>query len=573
MKKLCILILTFAALFSASAEVVPMDRAKANAERFIREIAPGRDPQLRLLFEGPKMTKAGFSEPEYFIFEESKGGFVIAAGDNSVPAILGYSTEGMISVQQMPSNLRSWLDMWSRIVDGARASGAAPYTARPSGDGGSLLIETAHWDQGDPYNRQCVLLGDERPVTGCVATAMAIALRYFEYPSCGTGTAPSYTFTDEDSGKSYTNPAIEFGRPYAWSKMPLTKYDGSWTDEQIDEVAYLMRDMGAIVKAHYGKGSTGAYSEDVVQALVKYMGYDASAHLEYKNFYEDVADWVAVLKDNLDQYGPIIYSGNSEEAGHEFILDGYDENDMFHINFGWGGSGDGYYVMPAFSEYTKGHDAVLGLKKNEGGIAPDDIRLYNVGMTASTTSFASGVPFTVTCKSVANYSNEDFVGDLAIAMFDRDNVMGEIISEINPTTIEPRLFVSFENVQCVIDGSIKPGDKARMVYRSSRTTSWKPVKYDHESMIIGEIQIGDNVFLEDIVSVSYDSSTGILTVSFMDEASCELRRNGTAIQTGVSVGDSQVTIDANVLAPASYTLHLTRDGQEKDITLKFGLKK
>ena len=564
--------------FQALADVVPMQRAKAAAEQFLQQAAPGSHLQLQWQPEQSRLTKGGPSEPEYYIFTDTRGGFVIAAGDDAVPAILGYSTTAFFPAEGMPENLRGWLDMWQQIVAGARAAHAAPAPAPVrSAEGRTKLLETALWDQGDPYNRFCIEMDGKRAVTGCVATALAIAMRYHEWPEAGRGTLPSYRFAEETTGKSYLVDAVELGRPYDWSLMPVTRYDGTWTDEQKDEIAYLMRDAGVMAQATYSPSGTGAFMEDVTEGLIHNMGYDGALCLDTKALYGDVKEWVGKIIDEIDRVGPVVYAAVSEgdnPSGHAFILDGYDEYDNLHINWGWSGSGNGFFVMPAFNQYTRGHQAIFGMKKDAGGVAPDDLRLYNMGLSTSATSVVRGNPFTISCRSVANYGSSIFDGEVAFAKFSLDGTMDELLCEPVPLSVDSYNILSVTDVPCVVTTPIKVGDVARMVYRSDRTPEWAQVRYNHEAMVVGYIPIGDQVFLEDIVSVEYDASAGILTVLFANTASCELLRlDGTAVTDGVTDNGDSVSIDANLLPSAAYTLHLVRGQQEKDITLKFGLKK
>ena len=553
---------------------VPLERAKARALQFMEEVAPGRRMQLQWQHA---QTKAGPAEPEYYIFTDPRGGFVIAGGDDAVPAVLGYSTTSSLRTEGMPENLRGWLDMWADIVSEARRRGASPASSPArSAEGDKIELETALWDQSDPYNRYCIEMDGKRAVTGCVATALAIAMRYHRWPASGSGTLPSYVFADEDSGKPYTVEPVTLGRPYAWDQMPMTRYDGTWNDTQKDEVAYLMRDLGVMVQASYSPKGTGAFMEDVTDGMVRYMGYDGALFLDSKSLYGDVKDWVEVLKDNIREVGPVVYAAVSEggnPTGHAFILDGYDEYDNLRINWGWSGNGNGYFVMPAFNEYTRGHQALLGMKKDAGGAAPEDLRLYNVGLSASQSTFSEGTSFTMSCRSVANYSSVAFSGEVAFAKFSLDGTMDELLSDPVPLDLESLRVSAVADVPCVVGTPVKVGDVARLVYRSEMTPVWTPVRYNHESMVVGYVPIGDQVFLEDIVSVSYDVSTGLVTVSFSDTAGCELRLDGKAVTEGVTDDGATVTIDANRLPPAAYTLHLVRGQQEKDITLKFGLKK
>lgn len=574
MRKILLILFLLAVTLPAFAEVIPMSRAKEEAERFMQRVNPGRTPQLKLLSEGSKQTRSA-SAPEYYIFTNESGGFVIAAGDNAVPAILGYSVTAPFKTEGMPGNLRAWLDMWERIVDGARQSGAPPVQTPLTSSGSSKVIETALWNQGYPFNAQCITMEGGQAVTGCVATAIAIVMRYHKWPEAGSGTLPSYSFSDEKTGKNYKIDPLALGHPYAWDKMPLTKYDGTWSEEQIEEVSTLMRDVGVMMQSIYSPGGTGAYSSDAVSMLPRYMGYDKSLYTDFKSLYGDVKDWVAVLKDNIDRIGPVLYSGyphDPNEGGHAFVLDGYDEYDNLRINWGWGGNSNGYFAMPAFNNYTDGHHAVLGIKRDEGGVAPDDLQIYQVGITASTLSFVPGQPFTMTCRSLANYGPDPFRGEAAFAKFDRYGSMEELISEPDSLKLDSNHLILFADKPCVINTSIKAGDVIRVVYRSEKTPEWTPVRYDHEALVIGEFALGDMVFLEDIVSLLYNAGTGILTVSFKDKASCELRLNGVPVTDGVTDSGGSVSIDAHQIPPATYTLHLQRGDQQRDISLKFGLK-
>ena len=557
----------------AFAGVIPVTQAKAKAEGFLKEVAPARSPKLQLMFESPRMTKGGLAEPEYFIFADEQGGYVIAAGDDTVPSILGYSTTGTIQTDAMPENLRSWLDMWSEIVASERLGGAAPYpqAARTSG-GTSKLLKTALWDQGAPFNRHCIEMNGEHALTGCGPTAMAILTRYLKWPEKGKGTVPSYKCTYR--GGTYTVPSVKLGHTYDWDNMPISKYDGTWTLKQIEEVSVLMRDLGTMVQAQYSPEGTSAYMEDIGPALVKYMDYDKGYRHERKMFYPDVEEWIALLKASIDEDCPVLYGGHAPAYGHAFILDGYDKNDYFHINWGWSGSGNGYFAMPNFSEFTLSHTALLDIKKNAGGNYQDDIAIYRSGLRASLRRFVVGESFTVTCKYVGNYGTRPFNGEVAFAKFDSSGTMEELVSDSTPLYINKGEGEEVSDVVCVVNTPIKDGDVVRLIYRSSRTPSWTPVRYDSENGAVGVIPLtGPSLPLEEAVSLSYDACSGILTVSFQEEVTYELKKGAKVVLSGTSELDEKVSIDANQLAPASYALHLKIGEQEKTIKIKFGLKK
>lgn len=550
-----------------------MARAKADAERFLKEAAPGRAPRLQLMFETPRLTKAVSAEPAYFIFSDEQGGYVIAAGDDSVPSILGYSTSESFRADEMPENLRAWLDMWSSIVEDARLRGAAPYqqsAAKLSGAGTSKLLETALWDQHYPFNEHCVVMEGQHAVTGCVATATAILMRYYKWPERGKGILPSYTFTYHNV--TYTVPGVTLGRPYDWGDMPTSRYDGTWTSAQIEEVSILMRDLGVMQHLEYSPDGTSGSTPEVGSLLVRYMDYFGDYGYDGPARYPDLNEWIALLKTGLDENHPILYHAVSSEGGHAFILDGYDERNYFHVNWGWSGSHNGYYAMPDLNGFTKNHGAFLHLRPNGWNI-PDNLHLFHAGLSASTADFAEGSPFKVTCDGVNNCGGSAFAGEVAFAKFDYAGTMEELVSAPVSLSLDCYQDCRVVDVPCVINTPIKFGDVVRMVYRSSQTPSWTPVRYDPDGGIAGAVALTDGLFPEDAVSLSYDATTGILTVSLSEGMSGEFRRGSTVVRSGVSGQGDKISVDANQLAPASYTLHLQYGEQEKDITIKFGLKK
>ena len=556
---------------------VPVGTARSQAERFLQAQIPSRAFSLQLVFETPGVTKSLDASPEYYIFSDERDGFVIAAGDDSVPAILGYSDRGRIDATLMPDNLKEWLEMWREIVAANRRSGAAPWQETPGTKaGGERLLETAKWSQGAPYNNKCYVIAGSRCQTGCTATAAAILMRYHKWPDKGTGTVPSYTYEDDDK-KSHTVSKVTLGHTYNYSQMPLVN-DGSWTSTQKDQVSTLMYDLAVMFQSSFGLDGTSAVLQNVIPAVVNYMKYDASAVLDGKGLYTSTSTWVNRLKDNIDQVGPVLYSARTatdKDYGHAFILDGYDKNDYFHINWGWGGSENGYFVIPNFNDYTKEHKALLGLKKNAGGKAQESIEIQEPGIATTETSFQTGKSFKMTVH-ILNSGIETFSGEAAIAKFSRNDKMEEIVSQIiDVAGLKPNHSGTAKDVNCMITTAIHAGDYLTVVWRSSKTPEWTPARYDHENDgLTGQLTIGDPVILEQAVGLVYDKSSGTLTVSFSCDADRELRdAGGKKITTGVTSSGSTMKIDTRQLSPSTYTLHLQRGDQTKDIKLKIGLKK
>lgn len=570
MKKILLALLILLAPWFSRAEVVPQESAKATAERFLKEVAPARTPRLQLAFEAPRMTKSVSVDPAYFIFADEAGGYVIAAGDNTVPAVLGYATSGQLRTGDLPANMLSWLDMWRDIIEANRASGAAPWKepARTKAGGKSKQLETALWGQSSPFNDLCITLGGKHALTGCTATATAILMRYHKWPDKGVGTLPAYEFTEKGGSANHTQSAITLGHTYQWDQMPLQGMS-NWTSTQKTAVATLMRDCAVMLQSTFGIEETSAYINDIPTGLSTYMKYDASISLDRLYFYDSPEEWTLRIERNIDENGPVVYAGYTEKSGHAFIVDGYDELDYLHVNWGWNGDENGYFVVPEFHEYTTGHIAVVGAKKDAGGKASPDIQIYN--MEASVTSFSQGVDFTTTVEFY-NMGYGDYNGAVAIAKFDRNGDFVELVSgTVEIADLGYTWGWSARKFTCRLSSHINAGDYITLVCRPTGASGWTPARYDHDNAV-GRIIVGDSVLLDKSIHLEYSVSQGRLTVTFDCSCSRELRSGGSAVSTGVSDSGNKMTVDATKLKAGTYILHVQRGEQVKDITLHLGLK-
>ena len=165
--------------------------------------------------------------------------------------------------------------------------------------------------------------------TGCTITAMAQIMKYWNYPTKGTG---SHSY----SHPTYGNLSADFGSTtYQWSQMPNS------VTSQNDAVATLMYHCGVSLETDYGPSASGAF--DPRDALVQYFNYSSNAMLVNRGGFTN-SDWIRMLKTELDLRHPIWYTG-SGFFGHSFICDGYQDADYFHFNWGWSGTSDGYFYI------------------------------------------------------------------------------------------------------------------------------------------------------------------------------------------------------------------------------------
>ena len=542
------------------------------------------------LINGRAATRAG-EQKEYYIFNTPGKGFVIISGDDSVLPVIGYSPDGEYIDDDSMTNFKHWMGIWSDAIRANRKNGLEPtadiksewgkYTdngAALAADGDEILLETALWAQGDPYNMYCPQIGGGRAVTGCVATAIGILMKYFEWPVAGKGTLPGYTH-----GSIVVQP-VELGEEYDWKNMPMSLSSSS-SDVEKHAVATLLYHVGVSVKAMYGESSTGAYSQDVREALVTYMDYDRSAILKYaKNYSKE--EWVSMIKNNIKNVGPLLYGGVSDAGGHQFLVTGYDADDRFYINWGWGGANNGYYSYPGFSDFIEGNDAIFNLKKNCGGETPASINLIHrpgsakPGISLSCINIEKDIPFTAIVESFQNAGDEPFEGELGIARVSSGREVIEVlgsmtVAELNETSLLPGYYFNSASFQdCTISSEPGIGEKLMGVFRAGEGFDWSVCSYDRtDPELVGEILLADPFSIEQSTSLVY-LTEGKLKITSKNGVTLNLLGpNGEDLSSVVSSSEEGWEIDITELSPADYKLQLSKDDEFKEITVKMGLKK
>lgn len=338
------------------ANPVDLSTAKGIAQKFTETRFAMRNAELELVYSASNER----GENCFYTFNVGGTCFVIVSADDCYRPIVGYSTEGRFKTENMSPELSYYLD---NIVKGRSQQHLRKQSAdvasewklllnsgnvasRNNGKAATHLVQTL-WNQNDPYNRFCP---DDhggpggRAYAGCVATAMSQLMKYWDYPTQGIGTH-SYTPNGGwGSYPSYPTQTANFGETtYRWDKMPLRISNGS-PEEEINAVAQLMYHCGVAVNMMYSPKGSGAYSFDVPEAIMNYFSY--SEHAVYRSRYNhSLSQWQDMLKESFDLGWPVYYSGHNADGGHAFVCDGYDDNDLFHFNWGWGGSGDGWFVI------------------------------------------------------------------------------------------------------------------------------------------------------------------------------------------------------------------------------------
>ena len=319
----------------------------------------------------------------------SDGGFVLVANSDETDPVLAYGYDGMFDLGNMPDNVKAWVTNVGRLVQHANAGGARKISkqkAPVSVKSPISPLTTSEWNQGsiktaagEAYNWNCPNYnypdGETRHcLTGCVATAMAQLMYYHEWPQGATTVVPSYT-SNSTIGTLDELPAITFD----WDAMQ-DEYIGTDLTEvnsaAAQAVGTLMRYCGQGAKMNYGTGGSSASSPDALKAFINYFHYNPNAYLADRSDYTNT-EWEALIYSELAADRPVLYSGQSTGGGHSFICDGYDGDGLYHINWGWGGTYNGYFSLSVLNSesndgagasstedgYSFMQDALIGLQR------------------------------------------------------------------------------------------------------------------------------------------------------------------------------------------------------------------
>ena len=350
-------------------------QAKEIALRQAAQLGISMDETSSAKAKSKRVKSVSGEVPAYYVFPNGEGkGFTVVSGDDRLPEVVGYSDKGTYDEENLPSNyvgfMKAYEEMVGQLDNGdsrASASIAEAKALRSSGyqqPAVAPLLGNIQWNQMIPYNNMCPMYNStNRSVTGCVATAMAQVMMYYQYPKTLQANIPAYV--------SHTNhlsiPQINKGERYDWANM-LPQYASyeplNYTDAQATAVAKLMYHCGAACEMDYGS-SSGA---NVTPAILStYFGYDSDLMQDLNRDAFTLAEWSQIMDKELSVKRPILYSGRSSDGGHEFICDGTDGNGLYHINWGWGGYQDGYFDVTILNPDKGGAGS---------GSAPDGYNQY-----------------------------------------------------------------------------------------------------------------------------------------------------------------------------------------------------
>lgn len=390
-KLLPIFLLTVVFPFIAAAKVVsPSDAMKFAADFIQRQPALQAGIKsgatLSLAWDSRALdgdvSIASAADPAFYVYEFNDGrGFVVVSAEDAVVPVLGYSLENPVGdPDEMPDNVRSWLRNIVNAIEYVRSNNIAQTDevrkkwTRSAAGNAVILYETASWDQYEPFNRQCPRQNGAPTLTGCIATATSIVMRYHEWPDRGVGSSKAYT----TNTYGVRVPSRNFDHEYHWENMPLGNSD--FTEEQANEIAALIADVGAAYELDYSQYVTWGYLDPNIRNVSRAFKYNTSAKYVEKRKYSET-EWMELIKKELAvSKGPVIFRGDNIEGndGHIFVIDGYTDKNFFHVNWGWSANFNGYFTIndltPGSSDYTYGQGMIVGFYTENKPVSKNSFR-------------------------------------------------------------------------------------------------------------------------------------------------------------------------------------------------------
>ena len=348
MRKLILFLVT---LFIADLTVMAGRVSEAEALQKAQQFMQGKNFVQKQLRRAPSLDA---SKNAYYVFNaENSGGFVIVAGDDRMPDILGYSEKGTLNPETASCNVKWLLNYYNKVVTHLTDKDIEEAPARRAALPSISPLITTTWDQGFPYNELCPIYEGDRCITGCVATALAQVINYNRWPEDYTRPVPAYTTESLKINMPELEPTI-----FNWDNMTN------------NDIARLMLYCGQAVQMNYGPSESGAYPYMESIALTSVFGYSQTTHQVSRNSYSE-EEWETLLHQELAEGRPIVYDGHGTGGGHCFILHGY-ENGLFYVNWGWSGNEDGFFRLTGLNtsagDYNSEQTATIGIQSPAGNL-------------------------------------------------------------------------------------------------------------------------------------------------------------------------------------------------------------
>ena len=352
----------------------------------------------------------------YYVYNiGSERGYVMISGDDLLPDVIAYADEGaFIPDEEQPEHIASFLAQVRAALHALVVRGepvVMPRTSQLRPEGVAPLLGDIQWGQDYPFNTLCPEKEGGRSVVGCVATALAQIIRYHQWPNQGEGIC---SYTERDG----TNHRVDFSQyTYDWERMPGQPNRNGSSYDVTQALSTLCYHVGVISEMQYSPDGSGTFSQYPKEGLQKYFRYKKNIQLLSRMNYK-MADWMDIIAKELNEGRPIYYAGASSTVGHAFVCDGYKQDGYFHINLGWDGIANGYFLLYAINPDVLGtgggtsYDGYNDYQEIMVGIEPD-----RDGTSERTVSEdISAISLEVSCEDNATIELRNVVLELTSAL-------------------------------------------------------------------------------------------------------------------------------------------------------------
>lgn len=533
-------------ILSLPARPVSQEQAMQVARRVLKVLpaTKGAAGDLRIIWDGEQagalsVRKKG-AQPAFYVIGQDGGGFVIVAGDDRVTPVLGFSARSVFRVEGMPDNVRWWMERMKAYVRTAgpqsekTAGQWAELAATKAGaaldpDGVTVVKEwhTPEWDQGNNdlkrfnnryiFNTGCPMQNGRYTLTGCVATSIGEVITCLSgiYPDAMPSSAVPSTIQYMAVKDGFlANSPRTLGASYDWEGLrsltdtvAIRRAIDEGKDALLDDLGRLLGDIGAIMEAEYSTKGTSATQAYVAARMADRFYFNKAAYYEKEADYTG-RRWVEKLKAELDQR-PILYSGRTSdlELGHSFVYDGYGTyggDVVFHINFGWSGTCNGYYrhidmATASGDDFSYDCAAVFDFYPDAGSVCPKIMILSEQGLYLNEgETIEKDRAFSVNYRWLINNGNEPYAGKVKIVLEDKDGAVKQdelsVLDYTDRPILSGRGWGSSRKVTITVEPAF--GDRIVMYYTTDDSnTVWERVIYHTDGSIVGEIPVMPATFI------------------------------------------------------------------------------
>lgn len=299
------------------------------------------------------------SNPAFYVFSRGENaGFVIAAADDRLVPVLGYTDKGTFtSVEELPEPIKYLLNTYKSSL--ASLTEESTRQSAPVKQKAPIypLLES-WWGQDAPFNNDCPIVNGERTPVGCVGLANAMVMNYHRYPEHGVG---STTYTSAGATQTYNFEEHIFNYD-----IMLPYYSNMIEDDETVESQKAVADFCFAAAVALGSrftvtGTASSLSSTTFSSTFQYPTEGLGL---LSRDYFTIEEWEDMVYEELSNERPVVYGGKNGDLGHAFVIDGY-EDGLFNINWGWFGDSDGYFSLTS-------------LRPGQGGTGSNSDNNYSV---------------------------------------------------------------------------------------------------------------------------------------------------------------------------------------------------